>query len=71
MLDVEDRRPVDDILCTDTAYQDLLAGAGLSLLETHRPLALPTESFPWVNETCLSPWAIYVLSRSVSDEDQA
>ena len=64
MLDVEDRRPVDDILCTDETYRGLFRGAGLSLLETHRPLALPTEAFPWVNETRVSPWAIYVLSRS-------
>ena len=63
MLDVEDRRPVDDIFCTDASYQELFAEAGLTLLETHRPLALPTEPFPWVNETRVSPWAVYVLAR--------
>jgi SAM-dependent methyltransferase len=63
MLDVEDRRPVDDIYCTDEAYTALYTDAGLSLLETHRPLALPTEPFPWVNETRVSPWAVYVLGR--------
>ena len=63
MLDVEDRRPVDDIFCTDETYRELFAGAALTLLETHRPLALPTEPFPWVNETRVSPWAVYVLGR--------
>jgi SAM-dependent methyltransferase len=63
MLDVEDRRPVDDIFCTDASYQALFAEAGLTLLETHRPLALPTEPFPWVSETRVSPWAVYVLAR--------
>ena len=63
MLDVEDRRPVDDIFCTDASYRTLFAGAGLTLLETHRPLALPTEPFAWVTESRVSPWAIYVLAR--------
>lgn len=62
MLDVEDRRPVDDIFCSDDTYRTLFTGAGLTLLETHRPLALPTEPFPWVNETRVSPWAVYVLA---------
>lgn len=63
MLDVDDRRPVDDIFCTDEAYRALYAGAGLTLIETHRPMALPTEPFTWVNETRVSPWAVYVLAR--------
>jgi SAM-dependent methyltransferase len=64
MLDVEDRRPVNDILCTDDAYRTIYAGSGLTLLETHRPMALPTEPFAWVSETRVSPWAIYVLART-------
>jgi SAM-dependent methyltransferase len=63
MLDVEDRRPVEDIFCTDESYRALFADAGLTLLETHRPLALPMEPFAWVTETRVSPWAVYVLSR--------
>lgn len=62
MLDVDDRRPVDDIFCTDEAYRTLFAEAGLTVLETHQPLALPTEPFPWVSETRVSPWAVYVLA---------
>jgi SAM-dependent methyltransferase len=63
MLDVDDRRPVDDILCTDESYRGLYADSGLTVLERHSPLGLPTEPFAWVNETRVSPWAVYVLRR--------
>lgn len=61
MLDVEDRRPVEDVLWTDADYRDLYATAGLRLLETHRPLGRASEPHGWVTETEISPWAIYVL----------
>lgn len=61
MLDVEDRRPVEDILWTDEAYREVYERAGLALLETYRPLAADTEPFAWVSETTISPWSIYVL----------
>jgi len=69
MLDVEDRRPVDDVFCTDASYRAIYEGAGLALLETHRPLALSTEPFSWVNETRVSPWAVYVLARAAAGGD--
>jgi SAM-dependent methyltransferase len=61
MLDVEDRRPVEDILCTDVDYQDAYRRAGLIPIETCRPLAKPTEAYSWVSETTIAPWVIYVL----------
>lgn len=63
MLDVPDRRPVEDVLCTDAEYRRIYARAGLVVLETHRPLGEPSEPYPWVTETAVSPWAIYVLGR--------
>jgi len=61
MLDVEDRRPVVDELCTQEAYQQAYAAAGLEPLETHRPLGRSSEPFAWVSETRVAPWAITVL----------
>jgi SAM-dependent methyltransferase len=60
MLDVEDRRPVEDILWLDKDYRRLFARAQLDLIETHRPLGKPEEPFAWVNETRIAPWVIYV-----------
>ena len=61
MLDVEDSRPVEDILWTDEDYREAYKRAGLMTLETYRPLARSGEAFPWVSETRIAPWVIYVL----------
>jgi SAM-dependent methyltransferase len=63
MLDVEDRRPVEDILCTDEDYRDVYLRAGLETVATYRPLADPSEPFAWVSETVKAPWVIYVLGK--------
>jgi trans-aconitate methyltransferase len=64
MLDVEDRRPVEDILCTNKTYHGIYDRAGLALVDTYRPLALEAEPFTWVSETKIAPWVIYVLGRA-------
>lgn len=61
MLDVEDRRPVEDILCTDEDYCEVYERAGLAPLQVYRPLAKRTEAISWVSETTIAPWVIYVL----------
>jgi SAM-dependent methyltransferase len=61
MLDVDDRRPVEDELCTDACYRGIFERAGLEVLERHQPLGRPDEPFLWVSETTVSPWSIYVL----------
>jgi SAM-dependent methyltransferase len=61
MLDVPDRRPVEDVLCTSETYRGAFDQAGLEVLEAHRPLGRPDEPFEWVRETEVSPWIIYVL----------
>jgi SAM-dependent methyltransferase len=57
-----DERPIEDLLWSDEAYHDQLRRAGMDVLETHRPLGRPDEPFPWVNETRVSPWVIYVAA---------
>jgi SAM-dependent methyltransferase len=64
MTDVEDRRPVADILWTDESYREVYARAGLQLVETIRPLAVVDEPYDWVNETRVPPWVIYVLKKA-------
>lgn len=66
MTDVEDRRPVEDILWTDTAYQEVYRRAGLELVQTYKPLGNANEQQKWVNETRIAPWWIYVLKKNDS-----
>ena len=63
MLDVPDRRPVEDVFCTDAHYLRLFESAGLTLLDAQKPLATGKESTPWVSETTIAAWTIYVLGR--------
>lgn len=69
MLDVPDRRPVEDVFWTDSDYRDLYRSAGLELLEVHRPLGRPTDPCRWVSEHQVSPWAIYVLGPCGTAKD--
>jgi hypothetical protein len=60
MLDVPDRRPVEDVMWTDEGYRKVFEEAGLVELETVRPLGNPAEPYPWVSETEVAPWTVYV-----------
>jgi trans-aconitate methyltransferase len=64
MTDVEDGRPVEDIVWSDEDYREVYRMAGLELLLTHRPLAREDEPFDWVNETRIPPWTIYVVAKA-------
>lgn len=64
MLDVPDRRPVEDIFWTDEDYARVYRMAGLTPLLAHRPLGRGDEPFEWVSEISVSPWVIYVLQRA-------
>jgi SAM-dependent methyltransferase len=64
MLDVDDDRPVSDILCTGEDYRNVYDQAGLSAVATYRPLGRPEDPFDWVSEMTISPWAIYVLGAA-------
>jgi SAM-dependent methyltransferase len=66
MLDVEDSRPVEDILWTDDAYREVYRRSGLELVGCYRPLAAESEPFGWVSETEIAPWTVYVLASGES-----
>lgn len=66
VTDHQDRRPVEDILCTEAAYRSLYEEANLKVVKMVKPLASGDESYSWVNETRIAPWVIYVLKRAKS-----
>ena len=66
MLDVADARPVEDVVCSDEDYRAVAARAGLDVQRTYRPLGRTDEPYPWVSETNIAPWVIYVLGRTGS-----
>jgi SAM-dependent methyltransferase len=66
VTDHQDRRPVEDVLCTDESYREVYREAGLQAIQTIKPLARRDESYSWVNETTIAPWVIYVLRRGVA-----
>ncbi|MGA3212458.1 MAG: class I SAM-dependent methyltransferase [Terriglobales bacterium] len=61
VTDHHDRRPVEDILCTHESYQAVYKEAGLVTISVFKPLAKADEAYPWVSETEMPPWVIYVL----------
>lgn len=64
VTDHHDRRPVEDIVCSDETYRKVYREAGLELVQMLKPLAKDDEPYPWVNETRVAPWVIYVLKRA-------
>lgn len=54
-------RPCEDLLCTDQAYRGMYAEAGLEVIAEHRPLGRDDDGVPWVSETRVAPWVIWVL----------
>jgi len=64
VTDHQDRRPVEDIVCTDESYREVYREAGLEAIQMFKPLAKGDEPYRWVNETRLAPWVIYVLKRA-------
>jgi SAM-dependent methyltransferase len=69
MLDVADTRPVEDVVCSDEDYRDVYRRAGLEVVRTYRPLGREDEPHPWIRETSIAPWVVYVLRRSGPDRD--
>ncbi len=62
MLDVDDKRPVEDVVWEHEDYLKLYDEAGLDVVATERPLATGEEGVDWVSETEIAPWVIYVLA---------
>ena len=61
MTDVTDRRPVEDVVCTQAAYEQLYRESGLGVIAAHEPLGREDEPYPWVSETRVAPWRLDVL----------
>lgn len=66
MKDVEDARPVNDILWLHEDYMASFAAADLEAVATLRPLGLEAEPFEWVSETRVPPWVIYMLKPATN-----
>ena len=64
MTNMTDRRPVEDVVCTRSTYEQLYRESGLTALETYEPLGRGDEPYPWVSETRVAPWRIDVLKRA-------
>lgn len=64
MKDVEDARPVVDLVWFEEDYRDLFSVAGLQLVARDAPLARNDEPYDWVSETSIAPWVIYVVQKS-------
>ncbi len=64
VTDHQDRRPVEDILCTDESYRVVYREASLQAIQVLKPLAKGDEPYSWANETKIAPWVIYVLRRA-------
>jgi SAM-dependent methyltransferase len=65
VTDVEDKRPVEDIVWFNKDYLELFAKAELELVESYKPLAKDDEPYEWINETKIAPWIIYVLKKRI------
>ncbi|KEQ27650.1 class I SAM-dependent methyltransferase [Paenibacillus tyrfis] len=63
MKDTHDQRPVEDVMWSDAAYRDIFDQTGLHVVEIHQPLGREEEPYPWINETRISPWVMYVLGK--------
>jgi SAM-dependent methyltransferase len=63
MLDVPDRRPVEDIVWSAEDWLEVYRRAGLVAIQVHRPLGGVAEPYRWVSETTIAPWVIYVLGK--------
>jgi SAM-dependent methyltransferase len=61
MKDVEDQRPVTDIVWFHEDYLAMFAAADLELVAHHLPLGRDDEPYDWVTETTIPPWVIYVV----------
>jgi SAM-dependent methyltransferase len=63
ITDVDDARPVVDIIVSDEEYAAIYRRAGLRVIHRRRPLATGGEPIRWKSETTVAPWAIYVLKK--------
>jgi SAM-dependent methyltransferase len=61
MLDVDDKRPVEDIFWSVGDYYELFNRAGLEVKAIYKPLGYDHEPYNWKSEKEIAPWMIFVL----------
>ncbi|MGB8657971.1 MAG: class I SAM-dependent methyltransferase [Candidatus Zixiibacteriota bacterium] len=71
ITDIDDKRPVEDVIWSNEAYQEVFRLGGMESVKTYRPLAKGHEPYNWVNETRIAPWVIYVLKRAQQASDRS
>ena len=64
VTDLEDHRPVVDVVWSDEDYRKVYHEAALEVVDVHRPLGRRDEPYEWVTETTVAPWVIYVLGKA-------
>ena len=64
-IDIKDKRPCYDIFWSAEDYKKVYTNAGLRVISTYKPLATGHEPYPWINETKIAPWTIYILKKKV------
>lgn len=63
MLDVNDKRPVEDILWTIQDYVKLFDLSNLVIEATYKPLGYHDEPYEWISELTIPPFVIFVLAK--------
>jgi SAM-dependent methyltransferase len=63
MTDVEDSRPVEDIIWSHDHYKELFRLCELEIEAVYKPLGKPDEEFEWIRELEVAPWVIYILKK--------
>jgi SAM-dependent methyltransferase len=64
MLDVDDRRPVEDIFWTVPDYHKLFHLSELEVEAIYKPLGYENEPYDWISEKETAPWMIFVLRKT-------
>ncbi|HLW52134.1 MAG TPA: class I SAM-dependent methyltransferase [Candidatus Angelobacter sp.] len=65
MKDVADRRPVVDLIWFHQDYLSLFTACDLNLVGHYLPRGREDEPYPWVTETSVAPWVIYVVKKRI------
>ena len=56
--------PCEDVLWTEQAWRETYAASGLEVVEVLKPLAGPADPGPWVSETAIAPWTVWVVREA-------
>lgn len=66
MKDVEDKRPVEDIVWFNEDYIYAFKKSKLILKDEFHPLGKPEDGIDYIEEAKIAPWVIFILETEVS-----